>query len=255
LQQGERSAVLKLLGVDVWVQRPAPGELPEPSELTTAVSAAATPSDKDAITATTAHAQSAQSAQRKRDASSHTHRLRAELTGSAPGAASSSAAAIAANEQPPSFQKPAESPVTSAEPDIGQARVLSLHSAGLLLLADVAQVRSARRLVKDLLQAGTGDWSGKPAQTVFAWPPEQTSAAGISGRRALLAFVDKQLDDLGSPGALIVCERVLEMLPGLVDSVTRRGVRYLSAPRLQELMQNGEAKRDLWLKIQQLNNP
>jgi hypothetical protein len=231
LQQVDRGRILKLLGVDVWSTRRDPLVL---QEGTVAGEKVGQPSATSPVA---------------EDFSDLTRQLRGELAQPTRRPVATAAAATPAAAAPE--VKPVRTGGAGAT-DLRATRVLSLRTASLLLLVEVQDLKYARRLASDLLLAGAGDWQSRPEQTVFDWHPRQAGSAGVSGLRALAAFIDKQLDDLGSDRGVLVCQQVLDLLPDLADAINRRNHDYVAMPALRELVQDGEAKRTLWRKIQQL---
>ena len=231
MQQVDRSRILKLLGVDVWLTRRGPLAQPEGRVAGEKVEQpSARPSAAD-------------------DLSDLSRQLRGELAQPVLRPAAKAAAATPATGVPEAT--PARS-IRAGGTDLRATRVLSLRTESLLLLVEVQDLKYARRLASDLLLASAGDWRSRPEQTIFDWHPRQAGSAGVSGLRALAAFIDKQLDDLGRDRGVIVCQQVLDLLPDLADAISRRNHDYVAMPALRELVQDGEAKRTLWRKIQQL---
>ncbi len=121
--------------------------------------------------------------------------------------------------------------------------VLSLVSAGIVLLVDGASSRRDLRLAMDILAAASGGRRAKPSSRHFAWPPDGTGTmvGGGAGaaRRAFAAFVDKELGDHGA--ALLLCEEPLTArLP------ERGGLVRVEIPPLEQLGRDVDGKRRLW---------
>jgi len=159
-----------------------------------------------------------------------------------------------AAKQAPAAQRPpenetvaeprAESPeVVEAEAQTAWA-ALSLAVGGVVLLVDGESSQRDLRLAMDILAAACGDWAGKPSSRRFDWPPGGVARAAAGGaaaaRRALAAFVDKDLTD--HQARLLVCtESLAELVPQPSASWRR-----LVIPELDTLGRDAEAKRALW---------
>jgi hypothetical protein len=128
--------------------------------------------------------------------------------------------------------------------DQGRWSVLSLALGDAVLLVDGESSRRDLRLAQDVLAAATGDWRKRPAARRFHWPPDVAGGgvqpAADAGRRALNAFVDKDLGDHAA--RLLVCTEPLA--PRLEESWP--GCRRLVIPALDVLGREAAAKRSLW---------
>ena len=140
-------------------------------------------------------------------------------------------------------------PITDRFP---ACQVLAMQRGNLLLLAAMSAQTSARRLAGDLLGSMAASNSPKPIEMHFEWPPEQVPGVALDGRRALTAFISRQLDDLAAGSTVVVCEEVRELLPGLADLLAQRSLNHLAIARLRELAVSAAAKRTLWTQLQQL---
>ena len=74
----------------------------------------------------------------------------------------------------------------------------------------------------------------------------------VSGRKALAAFISRQLDELSEGGAIVACAGVGKLLPELAGDAARRKQRIVETEQLTELASDTDAKRRLWTQIQQL---
>lgn len=236
--QSERSRILKLLDIDVWVSRGKGGhqglsESVSASAPGAAVAPAADPGD---------------------GVSALTRQVRETLREPVEGRHKRAPSAPPVQPSVPPAEPMADKPAADSAPDLPDTQILSLRCSGLLLLVEVQGLKYARRLATDLLRAAAGDWQSALEQTVFDWHPDKVGSAGVSGRRALAAFVDKQLDDLGREKSVLLCERVAAMLPELAGSLSSRDHHTIRVPALQALAGDGEAKRILWQQIQQLTS-
>jgi len=147
--------------------------------------------------------------------------------------------------QQPAAAKPVEN-------DLPACRIVALQLSAGLLFADGADLRLARRLGRDLMASSAGRWKDRPRETVFDWQPEKMPGVPVSGRRALGAFVSKQLDDVSSGSFVLVCAEVQELLAGLFESTDGRELRLCRMTSLAQLATDTKAKRALWAQIQQL---
>jgi hypothetical protein len=221
----QRTSILRLLGIDVWVQRQAATE-----------------------------AVAAQPVAEERDPARLTRELRESLQESPRRSARADSGSAAVSTATPVVPQTNASPAVSkaADNDFPACRVVALHRSEGLLLADGADLTLARRLGRDLMASHAGGWKDRPSETLFDWQPEKVSGVSLSGRRALGAFINKQLDDLESGAVVLACTGVLELLPELPESAGNRGLRLCKTVSLTELATDTAAKRVLWTQIQQL---
>ena len=112
----------------------------------------------------------------------------------------------------------------------------------LLVLSEGGESRAARRFALDLLSAASGIWGGEAAQLAFDWPQPGIENNAETQRKALGAFVAKQIGDHDG-GLMLIGAEVVERL-----SETPAGALIL-AP-LEALMTRGELKRELWREIE-----
>lgn len=135
----------------------------------------------------------------------------------------------------------------SAGPAASPWAAISLALPGIVVVVDGASSRRDLRLAVDILAAATGDWRARPARRRFDWPPAVSAPAVATdepaGRRALAAFLEKDLADHGA--AVLVCvETLAAHLPEAVSGATR-----IEIPPLDELGRDTEAKRALWQRL------
>jgi hypothetical protein len=156
---------------------------------------------------------------------------------------------LTAQPQSPVSEAASIEPETAA-PVAGQTRisVLSIALAGTLVLVDGASSRRDLKLARDVAAAASGDWQARPVSRRFDWPPavpgDGVPPAADAGRRALNAFVDKDLGD--HEARLLLCiEPLARLLP---ESFS--GCRRLVMPALDVLGREAEAKRALWQAIE-----
>jgi hypothetical protein len=156
-------------------------------------------------------------------------------------------------------QAPARSPSESSAvstaavaDDFPACRILALRQGNLLLLTEMASQPLARRLGRDLLVSMTASKPMKLVETLFDWPPEQASGVVLNGRRALTAFIGRQLDDLDATSTVVACVEVQRRMPELAELLAQRRLTYLVIASLSELALSADAKRTLWAQLQQL---
>ncbi len=133
------------------------------------------------------------------------------------------------------------------EPAADPFSVLSLVSGDTLVLVDGSASRRDQRLAMDVLGAASGDGAGKPVSRRFHWPPAEGGigihAGAGAARRALAAFVDKDLADHAVRRVLYTPD-VAARWPADSTGVTR-----IELPALASLGQDPAAKRDLWRRL------
>jgi len=253
--------ILRLLGIDVWVHRQALVETaPAADSAAAAIKSAAdsaaaaikSAADSAAAAIKSAAANTKETAPVNADPASLTRELRETLQNSPRRrpVERSSESAIADVPALPSAQTPAAAQVSGN--DLRACRVVALQRSKGLLLVDGADLVLARRLGRDLMSSSLGHWQDRPRETVFDWHPEKVTGVAVSGRRALGAFVNKQLDDLASGGYVLVCEEVLGLLSDLTEIAGNRDLKLCTTASLARLATDVDAKRTLWAQIQQL---
>ncbi len=143
----------------------------------------------------------------------------------------------------PPVPPPTRRPVPPTAAEVRPWSAVSLAVPGVVLLGDGAGSRRDLRLARDILAAATGDWRAKPVRRRFAWPDGLTHdavTAADGGRRALNAFVGKDLED--HQARLLLCvEPLASLLPPQPSQC-----RLLIIPRLAALAHDVSAKRALW---------
>lgn len=234
-----------MLGIDVWVPRSVLSEGVDVAPL-------------DTTTEQPVRAESPVPAPTRRDVSALTQEMRQSLKASS--ARPSSASQASAPASPAVRSSAAESPPAATEnqeaaaqpDDLPACRILCLAGAGRLLLADAHDLKATRRLGRDLLAAMSGNWQSQPMETLFDWPPQQAPGVSVSGKKALAAFIARQLDELSEGGVIVACAGVGKLLPELAGEAASRKQRIVETERLTDLASDTDAKRRLWTQIQQL---
>jgi hypothetical protein len=234
-----RRQILKDLGIEVWLPRaPAPPgtALPAPGAGSPARGAG---SPTDAATARAGKPASGE----------------ARLNVEAPAAAERSRAG--APPEPRTASSPAvDSAITAPAAAVAPLAVLSIATSGAVLLIEGSPARRDLRLAMDVLAAISADLQSKsagrrakPVTRRFAWPPpvaaDVLTSAPDARRRALEAFVDKDLGDHGGR-VLLVSERLAAELPDRWPDCER-----VMVPDLDLLGREAPLKRALWRDIQQ----
>lgn len=233
-----------MLGIDVWVSRSGRGA---PDAVLTGGGDGA---PLDAAVDLPAQAEAPAPAPTRRDVSALTEEMRQSLKASSNISTSApSAAAVEATLETDASGGQEAAPQSD---DLPACRILCLAGSGRLLLADAHDLKAARRLGRDLLAALNGDWQSQPMETLFDWPPQQALGVSVSGRKALAAFIARQLDELSEGGAIVACAGVGKLLPELAGDAASRKQRIVETEQLTELASDTDAKRRLWTQIQQL---
>jgi hypothetical protein len=226
LTPATRRRILKDLGIDVWRLRSAApvaplAPMPEPAAPAPRP-AAVSPAEAPPVTA---------------PSPVETPRVKAPRVEAARHRAAASAVAA------PAAPEPIERLAEPAAP----LSVLSLAAGSVVMLLEGSPPRRDLRLARDVLAAAGGDWRAKPVTRRFDWPPAVAGAMLADGpdalRRALEAFVRKDLDDYGA--RLLLCQESLcahlpEQWPGC-------GLVVL--PPLGRLGREPAQKRQLWRDI------
>jgi hypothetical protein len=147
-------------------------------------------------------------------------------------------ARVRASEREPPATHPAE------EPDAYTVLCLSnAGNEGAVVIAAPRDLRTGRRFAADLLASVTGVWGGELRQILFDWPQPGLDGSRTAAAKALGAFVDKQVADLGD-GTVLIGAEVVERLGS-----RELPEHWLVTPRFDELMTSGEAKRALWREL------
>ena len=120
--------------------------------------------------------------------------------------------------------------------------VLCLSKGPALMLVEPGQSKAARRFCLDVLAAASGLYGGESVQVVFNWPQPGVENDLLSAKKALGAFVAKQLGDQ-APELVLVDAISAERLESLPEG------SLLLAP-VPELMVDAAKKRTLWLELE-----
>ena len=110
------------------------------------------------------------------------------------------------------------------------------------MLVEPGQSKAHLRFCLDVLAAASGEYGGGSAQVAFNWPQPGVENNQHNARKALGAFVAKQLSDQ-APALVLVEGYTADRL----ETVPEQSLRL--AP-LSELMINGEQKRALWIDLE-----
>ena len=110
------------------------------------------------------------------------------------------------------------------------------------MLVELARSKAARRFALDIIAASSGQFGGGTAQLAFDWPQPGVDNHADAVRKALGAFVAKQLADQ-APALVLVGREVANRLERVPDDC------ILMAP-LAELMVDGDKKRALWAELE-----
>jgi hypothetical protein len=157
------------------------------------------------------------------------------------------ASAVQQKVPPPAADRvePAEPPVTQPQPagsPVAPFSVLCLVKGRALMLVELGESRSARRFALDVLAASSGIWGGESTHLAFDWPQPGVENQPGTVRKALGAFVSKQLGD-HQPSLVLIGREVAERLEQIPDG------SVVLAP-FAELMVEGEQKRALWAELE-----
>ena len=139
------------------------------------------------------------------------------------------------------------STISADTPALASVAVESVALPGVVLLLEVLNSRRDARLARDLVAAAARNWSQPPLQRRFSFPLDSGNPADSNQasavRRALRAFVDKDLQDHEARVVLYVGS-VAERLPDAWP-----GVQVLTVSDLVEFSRDPQAKKDLWAKL------
>ena len=135
---------------------------------------------------------------------------------------------------------------SAREAAVAPFAVLCLTRAGVRLIVLGDDNRSVRRFAADLLAAATGVWGGRSELIRFDWPQPGIDNTRTAQRRALTAFVERQLAESPDDGLCLVDSDVLNRV-----SQERLPTGYLVLPSLEELMSSAVLKRSVWESIRQ----
>ena len=234
-----------MLGIDVWVSRSGRGA-PD-----TVLSGGVDVAPLDAAADPPSPAETPTPAPTRQDVSALTQEMRQSLKASSKQSAAALSSAAALESGPETVASGGQEAAPQSD-DLPACRILCLAGSGRLLLADAHDLKAARRLGRDLLAAMSGNWQSQPMETLFDWPPQQAPGVSVSGKKALAAFIARQLDELSEDGVIVACAGVGKLLPELAGDVARRKQRIVETEQLTELASDTDAKRRLWTQIQQL---
>jgi len=148
----------------------------------------------------------------------------------------------APSKPPATVPDPAATQPRTAGSPIAPFSVLCLSKGRVLMFVEPGQSRAARRFALDLLAASSGVWGGESAHLAFDWPQPGIDNNPLTVRKALSAFVAKQLGDQ-NPSLVLIGREVAERLEQIPDD------SIVLAP-LPELMVEGELKRALWTELE-----
>ena len=158
------------------------------------------------------------------------------------------AAAVAAELRAPAVEPELPGrPVVSADKQPAPAApvrpftVICLSKGDVLMLIEPADLRAGHRFAADVLSALSGIWGGSMTKLAFEWPQPGIANDAQSVRRALGAFVSKQVGDNGD-GLTLIGGELVERLPGVPEGC-------VILPPIDALMTRGELKRALWEEL------
>ncbi|MEM8766599.1 MAG: hypothetical protein AAGE43_04095 [Pseudomonadota bacterium] len=170
---------------------------------------------------------------------------------------------LAGSETAPASAPPSASPApmtvpADAGPAVAPFVVLCLRKAGglVILEADATggpRQKAERRFAVDLLAAATGAWGGDTEALVFSWPQAAIENTAVAQRKALRAFLAKQLSDAQATVVLMdegLSARLPEDGAFFDGSADAGGADVLSVPPLTALMSDGALKRALWQTLE-----
>ncbi len=133
-------------------------------------------------------------------------------------------------------------PTRPVGPPVPPFSVVCLSKGPVLMLVELEPAKAVRRFALDVLAASSGMFGGKSAQLAFDWPQPGIGNDERSMRKALGAFVAKQLGDQ-APARVLISRPVAERLEQIPEGT------ILLAP-LAELMVDGRQKRALWEELE-----
>lgn len=148
----------------------------------------------------------------------------------------------AASKKAASRMSPSPDVTSTAEPAVAPFSVACLSKGQVLMLVELGRSKAASRFALDVLAASSGQFGGEAVQLAFDWPQPGVDNNAGSARKALGAFVAKQLGDR-APALVLVGREVANRLEQVPDG------SILLAP-LAELMVDGDKKRALWAELE-----
>jgi hypothetical protein len=138
--------------------------------------------------------------------------------------------------------EPASAPARSAGRPVAPFSVFCLSKGPVLMLVELGPSKAARRFALDVLAASSGIYGGETAQLAFEWPQPGVDNNPRTLKKALGAFVSKQLSDQ-APSRVLIDQEVSARLEQIPDG-------SIELAPLAELMVDGERKRALWAKLE-----
>ena len=174
----QRRQILQLMGIDVWVER----------RIAAAAAEDSLPVGDQPAAVDTGHARISPPTQALRESLGQAD----QPAGRGLPQPSDSPQLSDSPQALPKAKTAAARPVVD---DFPACRILALRQGSVLLLTDMGREALARRLGRDLLASMITSEPAKPVETLFDWQPENLSSVALDGRRALDAFIDRQLDD------------------------------------------------------------
>ncbi|MEZ5558262.1 MAG: hypothetical protein R3E86_06920 [Pseudomonadales bacterium] len=232
MNQATRRRMLRDMGVDTWLVRVEPDAVAAPAP------------DRGAANPLSA-ARAALAQSDRRPAAVNAAGATPASVGADEGVAAGARTAATRSARQAAAPGSANTPTPEAAARDHMA-VLSLALPGVVLLCAGSASRRDLRLAMDVVAAVACDWTARPESRRFDWPPPGSvapDAGGDASRRALRAFVEKDLQD--HRVRLLVCTAdVAAWLAAPED-----GVRLVQIPPLAELGSDPDAKRHLWTQI------
>lgn len=203
-----RHAILRQMGVDVWLLRHAADD----------ASPALSGPDKPVVAG-------------ERDLPT----VQADSVGAVLKAPTGTGSDLPLEETTSTLVRPAGRPVAAFS-------VFCLSKGPVLMLVELGPSKAARRFALDVLAASSGIYGGDTAQLAFEWPQPGVDNNPETLKKALGAFVSKQLSD-HAPSRVLISQEVSARLEQIPDGC-------IELPPLSELMVDGEGKRALWAKLE-----
>ena len=172
--------------------------------------------------------------------------------------ASAAAAGTSGEKAKPVTPPPPDVPAPAAQtslPGIGAAVLRCYWLGAVVAIVTQAPNRSTSRLLKDLLAAASGDWSGKIQQVAFDAADLAGSEAANDVARAQEAFVRKRLQ-VAQASTLLLIAGGDDTVDGALEALARTlvvepAIRVLSVPALAQLAQGAPLKQSLWQRMQE----
>ncbi len=146
----------------------------------------------------------------------------------------------AAQRAPVAQPEPRPQPPVSG-PEVQPFSVYCLSKGPVLMLVELGASKAERRFALDVLAASSGLFGGNAAQLAFEWPQPGVDNNPGTVRKALRAFVAKQLGDQ-QPEQILIGREVAGRLEQLPEGA-------IELAPLAELMVDGALKRALWAEL------